>query len=207
MSSLKWCPIEILLKDYNITSIQVPWRNALSPFMILTWLNLSLLLGWSSRISVRFVSLSFCGAVPGLADVGKAMEGFPEAIWHCSLPFLMWPSALDWQHCSHIWLPRWTSAVLYFPSICRIWHLRQVPQTSSYFIVVAYIFGVGVLTYCLVLHLPHKLALARASHLLALYQQVLWTLWHWSCGTLALFLCRLKLSPRTARERKLNPNK
>lgn len=144
-------------------------------------------IGRSSRISVRFVSLSFCGAVPGLADVGKAMEGFPEAIMYCSLPFLLWPSALDWQHCSHLWLPQWSSLVLYFPSVCSFWHLRQVPQTCSYFVVAACLCGVGVLTYCLVLHIPHKLALARASDLLALYQQVLWTLWHWSCGTLALF--------------------
>lgn len=159
----------------------------LSPFVILTLQSFFYTIGWSSRVSVRFVSLSICGALPGLADVGKAMEGLPEAFRHCSLPFLLWSSALDWQHCSHLWLPQWSSPVLYIPSICHVWHLRQVPQTSSYFVVTACLCGVDVFTYCLVLHLPYKLALARASYLLAFYQQVLWTLWHWSCGTLTLF--------------------
>lgn len=61
--------------------------------------------GGSSRFSVRPASVPVCGALSGLADVGEAMECFPEAARTRPLSLPLWPVALDRQHRPHLRLP------------------------------------------------------------------------------------------------------
>lgn len=129
--------------------------------------------GGSSRLPVRSASMPVCGALSGLADVGKAMECLPQAARACSLPLPLWSATMDRQHRPHLRLPEWLATVFCLPALRHLRHLRQVPQTCPHHPVSDCVHGAVLFTHRLVLHLPHQLELARVPHVHPLHQQVL----------------------------------